>query len=132
MSCSWFGLVGGYKSVYERRLSLVTIRLPHRYKLLCALKFHQVFKYKSMFALYTSYVHAQNWWYHALDLVLLVVTNRSMRDACLESGFGPHVDTNYCVHQNFHLASHIRLSYISFMWNMMLKLLCVLTQLRGS
>jgi hypothetical protein len=62
--------------------------------------------------------------YHALNLILLVVTNRSKRDICLESLFGLHVDTNYCVHENFHLASHIRLlSCISFVWNMMLKLL---------
>jgi hypothetical protein len=39
--------------------------------------------------------------YHTLDLVLLVVTNRSMRDANLESRFGLHIDTNYFVHENF-------------------------------
>jgi hypothetical protein len=32
----WFSLVGGYKSVYERRLSWVTIGPPNKYKLLCA------------------------------------------------------------------------------------------------
>jgi hypothetical protein len=25
-----------------------------------------------------------------------------MRDARLESRFSPHIDTNYCVHKNFH------------------------------
>jgi hypothetical protein len=75
---------------YERRLSRV-------YKLLWAWKFREVFKYKSMFALYASHV----------DLVLLVVTNRSMRDVYLESRFGLHVDTNYCAHVSFHLVSHI-------------------------
>jgi hypothetical protein len=97
----WFGLGGGYKSVNERRSSRVTIWPPHRYKLLCTWEFHQVFKYVSMFPLYASHVHAQIWWYHVLDLVLLVVINRSMRDTCLESQFDSHIDTNYCVHENF-------------------------------
>jgi hypothetical protein len=35
------------------------------------------------------------------DLVLLVVTNRSMRYARLESWFIPHVDINYCARENF-------------------------------
>jgi hypothetical protein len=54
-----------------------------------------------MFPLYVSYTHAKIWWYHVLDSVLLLVTNRSMRDACLESWFGPHTETNYCVYENF-------------------------------
>jgi hypothetical protein len=133
ISCPWFGLVVGYKSVHERRLSWVMIRPLHRNELLCVWKFHQVFKYKSMSLLYASYIHVKIKLWHALDLVLLVVTNRSIRGICLESQFGPHVDTNYRAHGNFHRASHIWLiSCISFMWNMMLKLLCVLPQLRGS
>jgi hypothetical protein len=55
----------------------------------------------SMFPLYVSHVHVQIWWYHALDSVLLVVTNQFMRDTCLESRFGHHMDMNYCVHENF-------------------------------
>jgi hypothetical protein len=57
----------------------VTIGPPHGYKLLCTWKFHQVFKYKSMFTSYALYIHVQIKSCHALDLVLLVVTNRSMR-----------------------------------------------------
>jgi hypothetical protein len=132
ISCPWFGLVGGYKLVYERRLSWVTIWPSHRYKLLCAWKFHQVSKYKSMFTLYASYIHVQIKWFQAFDLVLLVITNRSMRGVCLESRFSPHVDINYCAHGNFHQASYIRLSCILFMWNTMLKLLFALPQLRSS
>jgi hypothetical protein len=133
ISCPWFGLDGGYKSVHERCLSRVMIRPPHRYELLCAWKFHQVFKYKPMSLLYTSYIYVQNKWCHAIDLVLLVVTNRSMRGVCLESRFSPHVDINYCAHEKFHRALLIRLlSCISFVWNMMLKLLFILPQLRGS
>jgi hypothetical protein len=105
-----FGLVGVYKSIYERCSSWIMIQPPHGYKLLCAWKkIHQVFKNKSMFASYASYIHVQIKSYHALDLVLLVVTNRSMRDVYQESRFGPHIDTNYCTYGNIHLASHIQL-----------------------
>jgi hypothetical protein len=34
-------------------------------------------------------------------MILLVVINRSIRDVCLESRFGSHIDTNYCAHKNF-------------------------------
>jgi hypothetical protein len=35
------------------------IRLPHGYELLCAWKFYLVFKYKSIFALYVSYIRVE-------------------------------------------------------------------------
>jgi hypothetical protein len=39
--------------------------------------------------------------FHAHDLIWLVVTNRSMRNARLESRFDTHIDINYCAHGNF-------------------------------
>jgi hypothetical protein len=76
---------------------------------LCAWKFHQVFKYKSISLLCVSYIHIQIKACHALDLALLVVTNWSMRDVCIESRFSPHIDTNYCVRRNFNRCLNISL-----------------------
>jgi hypothetical protein len=47
------------------------------------------------------------------DLVVSRVTNQSMRDACLESRFGLHVDINYCAHGELILCFNIR-SYSSY------------------
>jgi hypothetical protein len=82
-SCCWLQ-IGPWEPLVSSHDSA-----PHRYKLLCAWKFHQVFKCKSMSLLYASYIHVQIKLCHALDLVLLVITNRSIRGVCLESRFDP-------------------------------------------
>jgi hypothetical protein len=68
-----------------------------------------VFKYKSISLLCVSYIHIQIKAWHALDLILLVVTNWSMRDIYIKSQFGPHIDTNYCVRRNFNKCLNISL-----------------------
>jgi hypothetical protein len=173
ISCSWFSLIDRYKSVYERLSShdLVSTLI----RIIVSMRFHHLISEIRLF--------------HAHDLVWLVVTNRSMRDA-RESRFDSHIDINYCAHGNFtghlnispcflssyifklddaflwfglvggyklvyegplsrviiwsplwykllyawdfHLTLHIRLLCISFMWNMMPKLLFALPQLHGS
>jgi hypothetical protein len=51
-------------------------------------------------------------------LILLMVTNWSMRVGCLESQFGLHIDTHYCAHENFtkYLNISLCLSYMRHMF----------------
>jgi hypothetical protein len=61
--------------------------------------------------LHASYNHVQSRCYH--DLILSMVTYRSMRDPSLESQFGLHIDTNYCAHGDLIICLNI-CSYFSY------------------
>jgi hypothetical protein len=132
-SCPWFDLVSDYKSVYERHLSRVMIQ-PHIDINYCV---HENF----IKCLNTSPCFPYIWhilmfklddampWFGLPGGCKLVYERRLSRVMICPPPYRYKLLRTW----DFHIASHIQLLLcISFMWNMMLKLLCVLPQLHGS